>query len=127
MAQLLCFSEKNAFQSQLSVGKPLRENQSALVRRLSGFAELSFADEAALAFARSELRRGAADQVFVAGGETPPVVCAVIEGLACRYRELPEGGRQIVEFMTPGDLCNGYAPYASRMDGSVAALGSCLV
>lgn len=46
----------------------------------------------------------------------------ILSGLAARYNVLPDGSRQIVAFLIPGDLCDAEIFVLSRMDHSVAAL-----
>jgi CRP-like cAMP-binding protein len=43
-------------------------------------------------------------------------------GLACRYRILGDGRRQITSFLIPGDICDLYAFLLKTMDHSVAAI-----
>lgn len=46
----------------------------------------------------------------------------VISGLACRYKLLPDGGRQIMAFLIPGDLCDAEIFILKMMDHGVAAI-----
>ena len=46
----------------------------------------------------------------------------ILSGLAARYKILPDGGRQILAFLIPGDLCDAEIFILERMDHSVAAL-----
>lgn len=46
------------------------------------------------------------------------------EGLACRYRILPDGRRQIMTFLLPGDLNGLHVFLLKRMDHSIAAITS---
>ena len=56
-------------------------------------------------------------------GEHSPDCHVVLSGLACRYKLLPDGGRQIMAFLVPGDLCDAEIFILKEMDHSVAALG----
>jgi CRP-like cAMP-binding protein len=46
----------------------------------------------------------------------------VLSGLACRYKLLPDGGRQIMAFLIPGDLCDAEIFILKVMDHAVAAI-----
>jgi CRP-like cAMP-binding protein len=46
----------------------------------------------------------------------------VLTGLACRYKLLPDGGRQIMAFLVPGDLCDAEIFILKVMDHGVAAI-----
>jgi CRP-like cAMP-binding protein len=39
-------------------------------------------------------------------GDPSPSCHLVISGLACRYKILEDGSRQIMAFLVPGDLCD---------------------
>nr|USU32740.1 Crp/Fnr family transcriptional regulator [Methylobacterium sp. OTU13CASTA1] len=55
-------------------------------------------------------------------GEDPRVVRLVLSGWACRYKQLPDGCRQIVAFFLPGDLCDHNVFVLSEMDHSIGTL-----
>jgi CRP-like cAMP-binding protein len=46
----------------------------------------------------------------------------VLSGLACRYKLLPDGRRQIMAFLIPGDLCDAEIFVLKVMDHGVAAI-----
>ena len=46
----------------------------------------------------------------------------VLSGLACRYKILRDGGRQIMAFLIPGDLCDAEIFILKVMDHGVAAM-----
>lgn len=48
-------------------------------------------------------------------------VVTIGEGIAMRYRLLPDGGRQIIMFLLPGDICSPHI-YPTSIDHSVAAV-----
>lgn len=55
-------------------------------------------------------------------GDNPRAVRVVLEGWACRYKELPDGRRQILAFFVPGDLCDSAVFLLDQMDHSIAAI-----
>jgi len=64
----------------------------------------------------------AARRDLIREGEKPRHVHVVLEGWACRYKQLPCGRRQIVAFLIPGDLCNANAFILNAMDHSIGAI-----
>ena len=46
----------------------------------------------------------------------------VLSGLACRYKILADGSRQIMAFLVPGDLCDAEIFVLKEMDHAVAAI-----
>lgn len=55
-------------------------------------------------------------------GDSVEEVHLVLSGLAARYKDLPDGGRQITAFLIPGDLCDVEGFVLERMDHGVIAL-----
>jgi CRP-like cAMP-binding protein len=71
--------------------------------------------------ARRKGEHGPGEDIIREGDHSPD--CHVIlSGLACRYKHLPDGGRQIMAFLIPGDLCDAEIFILKEMDHSVAAL-----
>jgi len=74
-----------------------------------------------------ELISGARDQHapkddIIADGAHSDHCHVVLTGLACRYKLLPDGGRQIMAFLIPGDLCDAEIFILKVMDHGVAAI-----
>ena len=55
-------------------------------------------------------------------GEKPKAVNLILEGWACRYKQLPDGRRQTVHFFIPGDLCDANVFILDQMDHSIASI-----
>lgn len=55
-------------------------------------------------------------------GENPQVIRLLVSGWACRYKDLPDGRRQIVGFFLPGDFCDLNVYILSALDHSIGAL-----
>jgi CRP-like cAMP-binding protein len=64
----------------------------------------------------------AAGEDIVREGDHSPDCHVVLSGLACRYKILPDGERQIMAFLVPGDLCDAEIFILKEMDHSVGAL-----
>lgn len=95
---------------------------NAFVDKLSGYAALTADDRAALARACEGARRVAARYDLIREGDKPGPVFILLEGWACRYKLLPEGGRQIMAFLMPGDFSDMHVAVLNEMDHSIAAL-----
>jgi CRP-like cAMP-binding protein len=100
---------------------------NALIRRLAGFVRLTPAERDALALACADVREFGAGEVIAARGETPQHIYIVLHGIGRRYRALRGGHRQILAFLTPGDLCNGDALQLTRLDHSISAVTDSLI
>lgn len=59
---------------------------------------------------------------IISDGETPRFVHLVLSGLACRYKLLDDGRRQITAYLIPGDLCDLHVFILKRMDHAIMAL-----
>ena len=57
-------------------------------------------------------------------GENPTVIRLLVSGWACRYKDLPDGRRQIVGFFLPGDFCDLNVYILQELDHSIGALTS---
>ena len=73
-----------------------------------------------LAFKRQ--RRYGAREDIIREGEHSADVHLVLSGWACRYKMLADGGRQIIAFLVPGDLCDPEIFILKEMDHSIGTL-----
>jgi CRP-like cAMP-binding protein len=64
---------------------------------------------------------------IVREGEHSPDNHLILSGMACRYKLLPDGSRQIVAFLVPGDLCDAEIFILKEMDHSICTLGPCQI
>lgn len=65
-----------------------------------------------------------ADCQLNAAGDRPKAVHVMLDGLACRYKLLPDGRRQILAFLVPGDPCDLDLFLLPRVEHSVVTLAS---
>jgi CRP-like cAMP-binding protein len=94
-----------------------------LLRRLEEYTDLSAdARDALAALAARPPVRIAARRDLIRQGATPLHVYLISKGWACRYKSLPDGRRQIVDFLIPGDLCDLNIYILSRIDHSIGAI-----
>lgn len=59
---------------------------------------------------------------IIADGAHSPDCHVILSGLACRYKILLDGTRQIMAFLIPGDLCDAEIFILRAMDHGVAAM-----
>jgi CRP-like cAMP-binding protein len=67
------------------------------------------------------------ERLLVAEGDRPHAVHVVLDGLACRYKILPDGRRQILGFLVPGDSGDFDVLLLPRVDHSLATLAPSLI
>lgn len=106
---------------------PGPDADSLFVRKLSAFAELADAEKRALDDLCSQRVRRRAGEDLIREGDRPHRVHLLIEGWAYRYKMLPDGGRQILAYLIPGDLCDIHIFILKRMDHGIALLSDATV
>lgn len=95
-----------------------------IVEKLKHGAALSAEDRRALGRECADVREVAPRTDLIREGERPDYVHAVIEGFGCRYKVLPDGGRQIMAWLVPGDFCDLHVAILGAMDHGVATLSA---
>jgi len=96
---------------------------ATLTLRLQAFAGLPKADRARIdSLSRRAVRDLPARRDLVREGERPRSVFILLDGWACRYRMLPDGRRQIVALLLPGDPCDPVLSPAHEADHSVGSI-----
>ncbi|HEX6605177.1 MAG TPA: Crp/Fnr family transcriptional regulator [Sphingomicrobium sp.] len=98
-----------------------------LIARLETVADLSERDKALVARLYDDVRSVNAKRDIISEGERPEFIHLIVEGWAARYKELPNGSRQIVAFLIPGDFLDLHTTVLGQMDHSVVALTRCRV
>ncbi len=68
-----------------------------------------------------------ADQDIVREGDRPTRSCALLEGIACTYKIIDTGKRQIMAFHVPGDVPDLQSLHLRTLDNSVGTLTPCRV
>lgn len=97
-------------------------SDSSLARKLSLFVPLSDSDREVLAALTPTVEVFRPDTDIAVEGTMPRSVMLVQEGMAVRYRNLPDGRRQIMTFLIPGDLCNPHVFLLKAMDHSISTI-----
>ena len=93
-----------------------------LVRKLQCYIPLSEADLMWLAEPLAAGRMITARTDIIQEGDDPHAVNVVLDGWACRYKQLADGRRQIVGFLLPGDLCDPHVFLLDEMDHTIGAI-----
>jgi len=94
----------------------------AVASKLEAYTRLSADDRAALAQLSRNFRYVDARRDLIAEGDKPRYVHLVLDGWACRYKQLPDGKRQIVALFVPGDFCDVNVYILKHMDHSIGAI-----
>jgi CRP-like cAMP-binding protein len=92
------------------------------IEKLECFSVLSESDIALLEKMTAKSRKIGARQDLIREGDRPGPVFVMLEGWACRYKMLPDGGKQIVAFLMPGDTCDMHVAVPAEMDHSIQTL-----
>ncbi|AWN42377.1 Crp/Fnr family transcriptional regulator [Methylobacterium durans] len=93
-----------------------------LIRKLEQFVQLSPEDKLALEAASRKVRLVGPHQDIISEGDSPEHVNLILEGWACRYKQLEDGRRQILSFFLPGDLCDPHIFVLREMDHSIGTI-----
>lgn len=92
------------------------------VEKLLGLASLSEDEIAVLAKATAKPRDVPAKQDLIREGDAPGPVFVMLDGWACRYKILPNGTRQILAFLMPGDCCDLHVSLLTEMDHCIQTI-----
>jgi CRP-like cAMP-binding protein len=95
---------------------------NAFIKHLSGYGFLGDEEIALLAAACSNIRDLPANYHLIREGDQPDPVFVILEGWACGYKMLPDGGRQIMSFMLPGDFCDIHIAVLEAIDHNIMTL-----
>ena len=99
--------------------------QNPLIAKLERGAELNVEDRAKLESIVRHPREVSSRQDLIHEGDVPSDVHLVLDGFACRYKDLPNGRRQIMAFLVPGDFCDFHVAILGAMDHGIRTLTSC--
>ena len=99
----------------------------ALVTKLSSFVRLDQKEIDALKSLSRNSKPFRSEQILIHEGSPTNSICLIVKGLACRYKMLAGGRRQILGYLIPGDMCDIHFSVANKPDYSVALIGDSLV
>ena len=89
------------------------------IDKLRGYGGLTDAEVRALEGATSRPHAYPARKDLIREGDQPGAVLVILEGWAFRYKVLPNGTRQIMAFLMPGDACDLNIGMLAEMDHSI--------
>jgi len=89
------------------------------IDKLQRFATLNEADVAELTRATARARSVKARHDLIREGDRPGPVFVILEGWAFRYKILPNGLRQVLAHLMPGDACDLHIGLLAEMDHSI--------
>lgn len=95
---------------------------NALIRHLSGYSRLGDVETALLDAACKNVREFPAGHHLIREGDAPDPVFVMLDGWACGYKILPDGGRQIISFLLPGDFCDVHIAILQAIDHNIMTL-----
>jgi CRP-like cAMP-binding protein len=98
------------------------DGSSPLVAKLSHLVPLSDEDVRILDALCLNEERFAANNDIVHEGDVPRSAFVLTHGMAFRYRLMPDGKRQILTFMIPGDIFGLHAFLLTATDHSIGTL-----
>ncbi len=99
-----------------------------LISKLERGADLAPEDRAMLEAVVRRPREVSARKDLIHEGDAPSDVHLVLDGFACRYKLLPNGRRQIMALLIPGDFCDFcdfHVAILGAMDHGIRTLTPC--
>lgn len=93
-----------------------------LLQKLRARDILDREEERVLRHSVAEVRELPAGRIIVRSGVTISESTLLFEGLVCRYRDLADGQRQIMELHVPGDFLDLHSFLLKRLDHHVASM-----
>lgn len=90
--------------------------------KLAKFAALPPDAVDAILSATAGPRKFAARRDLIREGDQPGPVFVILEGWACRYKILPNGTRQVMALLMPGDCCDIHIGLLHEMDHSIQTI-----
>lgn len=97
------------------------------INKLHGYSPLSGGEVAVLSKATSQSHKVALRTDLIREGDRPGPVFVILEGWACRYKILPNGTRQILAYLMPGDSCDLHVGLLAEMDHSIQVITNAMV
>jgi len=95
---------------------------SVWIERLARFAPLSASDHAVLEQSVAQPRLYGAQEGLAKSGDPAEFVFVILDGLACEFKLLPDGRRQILAYLFAGDMSDPRQPLLPRWDRSMCVL-----
>lgn len=97
------------------------------IDKLNGFGQLSPAAVTALTDVTARPRKIAAKHDLIREGDRPGPVFVMLDGWAYRYKIMPNGTRQVLAYLMPGDCCDLHIGLLAQMDHSIQTVTAAVV
>lgn len=94
----------------------------ALLRKLGRFAQLTGEEKQALAASARQFRQCNAHEDVVREGEPCTSIHMLLSGFACCQKSLPDGRRQIIGFLLPGDMFDQRSLLQQQLGHTISTL-----
>jgi CRP-like cAMP-binding protein len=101
--------------------------QHTLSQKLEGYEALTDQDRWALNALVPRVRQVGPRVDLIREGDAPEHVHLILDGFACRYKVLPDGQRQIMAYLIPGDFCDLNVFILDQMDHNIGTISQCQV
>ena len=98
-----------------------------LIVKLESIAPVSGEERRAIVALLMTIRDIREDQDILRDQDRPSQCCVILGGLACRYKVLPGGKRQVHSFHIPGNIPEPAKPHLNIMDHNLGTLVPCKV
>ena len=108
-------------------GIKAERDTNPLVRKLQGLASLTAADLSALEQISTQARLFGSHTELIPENVVSEDAFVVLDGFACRYKELRSGARQVTDYLLPGDICGSEVTAVRPLDHSVGTISPCVV
>lgn len=95
---------------------------NAFVRKLDNYALLSPGYRREIEDLTAHPHHLQARESIIQDGDDPRAVNVVLSGWVCRYKVLPDGRRQILALLLPGDMCDPYVFLLGAIRQTLATL-----
>lgn len=94
----------------------------AFLMKLRARDDVSAEEERALRAAIGDVQEIAPDKTIIRAGEEISASTLLLDGLLCRYKDLRDGSRQIMELHVPGDFADLHSFTLKKLDHNVMTL-----
>ena len=101
--------------------------EKQFITKLGRLASLSDAAVSALEHATANAAAVGARRDLIREGDQPGPLLVILDGWACRYKILPNGARQMLAFLMPGDSCDLHVDLLTEMDHGIQTITPCTV
>src|SRR5262245_58615232 len=103
----------------------MKERANILLRKLNALHSLTPEEQDAIAVILENPRFVERNADIAVDGSEPRHSTVILSGVACRYKSLPDGRRQILAFQFPGDVTDIYSYVLKKLDHSIGTITRC--